>query len=333
LRVAAPLVAGMQAAEPAQWSRLSSCCGHAGMHAAEFLMLLACACRVGLCRIDTRSVNSNSLCPPSQVFTHPDLDGTSGSLPLEDAGFPFSEVQAKISSHTIHELDSPQRHFPTSTNSQRRHLQCGMATLPFLGDDHTTKRGSPYTLDAPWTEGSPTLHTQRILQRCLATLPSLGDDHTTKRGSPYTLDAPRTLGGSTTAHTRRMLALPLIGDDHTTKWGHPYTLDAPLIFRRTNTLSCHLDGLVSNLTVDREGCVFLLLSFLLFLAQLTFLSLQLMLLTQQPHGDRSHPVKWNRIPALAALFEFVTRFCGLGFACSWRSWGKGGFYSAFSCVV
>ncbi len=130
-----------------------------------------------------------------------------------------------------------------------------------------------------------------------------------------------------------MATLPFIGDDHTTKRGSTYTLDAPLIFRRTNTLSCHLDGLVSNLTVDREGCVFLLLSFLLFLAQLTFLSLQLMLLTQQPHGDRSHPVKWNRIPALAALFEFVTRFCGLGFACSWRSWGKGGFYSAFSCVV
>ena len=129
---------------------------------------------------------------------------TSGAQTREDARFPPFEVPAKTPLHVKHELDSSQRHFCILPDSPQRHLHRRMTTLPSSGDDSNTKRGCPYTSDAPGSSGRAcTLHTRRMML-----LPFSGDDSTTKRGCPYSSDAPL-MSGSTITLSRSLDYLAL----------------------------------------------------------------------------------------------------------------------------
>jgi hypothetical protein len=199
----------------------------------------------------------------------------SEAQPHGDARSTAVEVPAKTPLHGSYEKDSSQRHFSTSPNSPRRNLPGKMATLPFIGDDHTTTRGCPYSLDEPMNAGGTAiLHTRRML-----ILLSTGDDLTTKRGCPYTLDAPWVSG--------RINTLPC----------HLHDLVLHSI------LNCW------------EGCLLMwLLYFVLFCACLVRLSMDLILPTPRLIGDARSPETLYQIQGQAILFEPRSR-CSMGCLC------------------
>ena len=196
----------------------------------------------------------------------------SGSTPLKryHAGMPVPlllRCRRRPPLHGSYEKDSSQRHFSTSPNSPRRNLPGSMAILPFIGDDHTTTRGCPFTLDAPLNAGgAAALHTRRML-----ILLSTGVDRTTKRGCPYTLDAPWVSG--------RINTLPC----------HLHDLVLRLI------LNCW------------EGCLLMQLLHVLFCACLVPLSLNPILSTPRLIGDARSPETLYQIQGLDILCELRSR--------------------------